>query len=81
MASGNTAAPYGINSEGLKRRGFSAAALAGDQARLQDAVQIRPDAGSSASDSLREQAQDSCAEIGLLADFLQGSTRGHRALT
>jgi len=27
-AAGNTARPYGINSEGLKRRGFSAAAIA-----------------------------------------------------
>ena len=27
MASGNTAVPHGINSEGLRRRGFSAAAI------------------------------------------------------
>jgi UDP-N-acetylglucosamine acyltransferase len=27
MAAGNTASPYGLNAEGLKRRGFSAEAL------------------------------------------------------
>ena len=74
MAAGDTARPYGINSEGLRRRGFSAAALAAikrayktlyksgltlDQARAQLAKQAR-----------------TCAEIGLLADFLQGATRG-----
>jgi UDP-N-acetylglucosamine acyltransferase len=74
MAAGDTAKPYGINTEGLRRRGFSAAALAAikrayktlykssltlDQARAQLAEQAR-----------------SCAEISLLADFLQGATRG-----
>jgi len=74
MAAGNTAKPYGLNTEGLRRRGFSADALAGikrayrtlyksgltlDQARMQ----------------LAEQAK-ACADVGLLCDFLQASTRG-----
>jgi UDP-N-acetylglucosamine acyltransferase len=74
MAAGDTAKPYGINTEGLRRRGFSAAALAAikrayktlyksgltlDQARAQLAEQTK-----------------TCAEVGLLSDFLQGSTRG-----
>jgi len=74
MAAGDTAKTHGINTEGLRRRGYSAAALAAikrayktlyrsgltlDQARAQ----------------LAEQAV-TCAEIGVLVDFLQGSTRG-----
>jgi UDP-N-acetylglucosamine acyltransferase len=74
MAAGNTAKARGINTEGLQRRGYSAAALAAikrafktlyrsgltlDQARAQ----------------LCEQAETS-AEIGLLSEFLQSSTRG-----
>lgn len=74
MAAGDTAKAYGINTEGLRRRGFSPAAMAGikrayktlyksgltlDQARVQ----------------LAEQAK-TCTEVGLLADFLQSSTRG-----
>ena len=74
MAAGDTAKPYGINAEGLRRRGFSAETLAAikrayktlyksgltlDQARAQLAKQAK-----------------ACAEIGLLADFLQASTRG-----
>jgi UDP-N-acetylglucosamine acyltransferase len=74
IAAGNPARARGINTEGLQRRGFSAAALAGikraykslyrsgltlDQARVQ----------------LREQA-GICAETGLLSEFLQTSTRG-----
>ncbi|HUX26336.1 MAG TPA: acyl-ACP--UDP-N-acetylglucosamine O-acyltransferase [Burkholderiales bacterium] len=74
MAAGNTAKTHGINTEGLRRRGYSAAALADikrayktlyksgltlDQARAQLAAQAA-----------------TCAEIGVLVDFLQGSTRG-----
>ena len=42
MAAGNTATPYGINVEGLKRRGFTADAITGLEARLSHAVQVRP---------------------------------------
>ena len=36
--------PHGINSEGLKRRGFSRRRHHGDQARLQDALQVGAEA-------------------------------------
>ena len=74
MAAGVTAKPYGINAEGLRRRGFSAAALAG----IKRAYKTLYKSGltlDQAKAQLAEQAR-TCAEIGLLADFLQDSTRG-----
>lgn len=74
MAAGNTAKPYGINTEGLRRRGFSAAALAA----IKRAYKTLYKSGltlDQARAQLAEQAQ-TCAEVGLLSDFLQGSTRG-----
>ncbi len=74
MAAGDTAKPYGINVEGLRRRGFSTQTLAAikhayktlyksgltlDQAKLQ----------------LAEQATN-CDEIGVLTEFLRNCTRG-----
>ena len=72
--SGNPAKPFGINSEGLSRRGFSAEAIAHikrayktlyrnglsfEDAKVQIAVQISV-----------------CPELKLLSDFLNASTRG-----
>jgi len=74
MAAGNTAKTHGINTEGLKRRGFSAAALAG----IKRAYRTLYRSGltlEQARTRLTEQARD-CAEVGLIADFLQNSTRG-----
>ena len=74
MAAGDTAKPYGINTEGLRRRGYSAAALAA----IKRAYKTLYKSGltlDQAKAQLAEQAR-TCAEIGLLADFLQGSTRG-----
>jgi UDP-N-acetylglucosamine acyltransferase len=74
MAAGDTAKPYGINTEGLRRRGFSAAALAA----IKRAYKTLYKSGltlDQARAQLAEQAK-TCAEIGLLADFLQASTRG-----
>jgi UDP-N-acetylglucosamine acyltransferase len=74
MAAGDTAKPYGINSEGLRRRGFSTATLAA----IKRAYKTLYKSGltlDQAKAQLAEQAQ-SCAEIGLLTDFLQSSTRG-----
>ena len=74
MAAGNTAKPYGINAEGLRRRGFSAEALAA----IKRAYKTLYKSGltlDQAKAQLAEQARIS-VEIGLLADFLQGSTRG-----
>ncbi|MGP1675802.1 MAG: acyl-ACP--UDP-N-acetylglucosamine O-acyltransferase [Burkholderiales bacterium] len=74
MAAGDTAKPYGINTEGLRRRGYSAAALAG----IKRAYKTLYKSGLTlelARAQLAEQAK-TCAEIGLLTDFLQSSTRG-----
>jgi len=74
MAAGDTAKPYGINSEGLRRRGFSAAALA----EIKRAYKTLYKSGltlDQARVQLVEHAR-TCAEIGLLSDFLQRSTRG-----
>ena len=40
MAAGNAAKPFGINAEGLKRRGFGRGPDRRDQARLQDALPL-----------------------------------------
>jgi UDP-N-acetylglucosamine acyltransferase len=74
MAAGDTAKPYGINAEGLRRRGFSAESLAA----IKRAYKTLYKSGltlDQARAQLAEQAR-TCAEISLLADFLQGSTRG-----
>ncbi len=74
MAAGDTAKPYGINTEGLRRRGFSAAALAAIK-RAYKTLYKSSLTLDQAKAQLAEQAR-SCAEISLLADFLQGATRG-----
>jgi UDP-N-acetylglucosamine acyltransferase len=74
MAAGNPAKARAINTEGLQRRGFSAAALAG----IKRAYKTLYRAGltlDQATAQLREQAK-TCAETGLLSEFLQNSTRG-----
>jgi UDP-N-acetylglucosamine acyltransferase len=74
MAAGDTAKPYGINVEGLRRRGFSAEALAA----IKRAYKTLYKSGltlDQARAQLAEQAR-SCAEIGLLTEFLQDCTRG-----
>jgi UDP-N-acetylglucosamine acyltransferase len=73
-ASGNTAQPYGINAEGLKRRGFSAPTIA----LIKRAYKTLYKAGLSLEDAKREigaQVGD-CQELRLLLDFLDNSTRG-----
>ena len=74
MAAGDTAKPYGINAEGLRRRGFSADALAA----IKRAYKTLYKSGltlDQAKAQLAEQAR-TCAEIGLLTEFLQDCTRG-----
>jgi UDP-N-acetylglucosamine acyltransferase len=73
-AAGNTAKPHGINSEGLKRRGFSAQAIA----EVKRAYKTLYRSGltlEEANQALAEQAQ-TCHEIQALVDFLAHSTRG-----
>lgn len=71
---GNTAKPYGINSEGLKRRGFSSSALAA----LKRAYKTLYKSGltlEQAKQSLVEQLAE-CPEIQPILDFLETSNRG-----
>jgi len=74
MAAGDTAKPYGINVEGLRRRGFSAEAMAA----IKRAYKTLYKTGltlDQAKAQLAERAK-TCAEIGVLTEFLQGCTRG-----
>jgi UDP-N-acetylglucosamine acyltransferase len=74
MAAGDTAKPYGINTEGLRRRGFSAEAMAA----IKRAYKTLYKSGltlDQAKAQLAERAK-TCAEIGVLTEFLQGCTRG-----
>ena len=74
MAAGDTAKPYGINVEGLRRRGFSADAMAA----IKRAYKTLYKSGltlDQARAKLAEQAK-TCVEIGVLNEFLQGCTRG-----
>jgi UDP-N-acetylglucosamine acyltransferase len=74
MASGNPAKPYGINSEGLKRRGYDTAAIAG----LKRAYKTLYRSGltlDQARGELEGQVGE-CPEIRAMLDFLAGSTRG-----
>lgn len=73
MASGNSAQPHGINSEGLLRRGFSAGAIAA----IRQAYKTLYKSGltlDQAKGALREQAA-ACRELDVLVDFLDTSTR------
>jgi UDP-N-acetylglucosamine acyltransferase len=73
-ASGNTAQPYGINSEGLKRRGFSS----DDIMRIKRAYKTLYKAGLGVEDARREISAmvAECPSLKLLVDFLGASTRG-----
>ncbi len=78
MASGNTAAAYGINSEGLRRRGFDALRINA----IRRAYKTLYKSGltmQQARDALRASiAQDEAAraDVAMLVDFLDGVTRG-----
>jgi UDP-N-acetylglucosamine acyltransferase len=72
-AMGNTAQPHGINAEGLKRRGFSAAAIA----EIRRAYKTLYRSGltlEQAKKALEEKAA-AFPEISLMADFLATSKR------
>ncbi len=74
MVGGNPLAPYGINAEGLKRRGFSAESIAA----LKQAYKTLYKSGLSFADakqSLHAAAAHS-PEVAVLAAFLETSTRG-----
>ncbi|MFZ5524506.1 MAG: acyl-ACP--UDP-N-acetylglucosamine O-acyltransferase [Pseudomonadota bacterium] len=74
LASGNPCAPHGINSEGLKRRGFSSATIMA----IKRAYKTLYKSGLSlddAIDSIRLQLGEH-SELQPLADFLAASERG-----
>ena len=74
VASGNSARPFGINAEGLKRRGFSAATIT----CLKRAYKTLYKSSLTLEQARRELARQvkECPEVQLLLDFLAGSTRG-----
>jgi UDP-N-acetylglucosamine acyltransferase len=74
MASGNSAHPYGINAEGLKRRGFAPATITS----LKRAYKTLYKSGLTLDLAKQELARQvaECPEIQPLLDFLSGSTRG-----
>ena len=74
MASGNPAKPYGINAEGLKRRGFSADTIAAIK-RAYRAIYRTGDTVEHAREVLAQQVA-MCPEIQLLIDFLAVPGRG-----
>jgi UDP-N-acetylglucosamine acyltransferase len=74
MASGNPARPYGINSEGLKRRGFAADTIR----RLKSAYKTLYRSGHTLEQARRELARQArqCPEIQVTLDFLAAASRG-----
>jgi UDP-N-acetylglucosamine acyltransferase len=74
VVSGNGARPYGINSEGLKRRGFSTATIA----RLKRAYKVLYKSGLTLAEAAQElkRHRAECPEVGLLLEFLNASQRG-----
>jgi UDP-N-acetylglucosamine acyltransferase len=73
-AAGNMAKPYGINSEGLRRRGFSGDAIAG----LKRAYRTLYRSGLGLEDARRELAGQvaACPPVRELLEFLERSKRG-----
>lgn len=72
--SGNAAAPHGINVEGLKRRGFSADAIAALR-RAYKTLYKQGLTKVAAVEQLREQST-TVPEVGALVEFLERSSRG-----
>ena len=74
MAAGNMAQPFGINKEGLKRRGFSPETIAG----LKRAYKTLYRKGLGLEESLKElEAQAAaCPEVGPILEFIARSKRG-----
>ena len=73
-AAGNTAKPYGINSEGLRRRGFSADSIAA----LKRAYRTLYRSGLALDDAKRELEVQAaaCAEVRPILEFLERAGRG-----
>ena len=74
MVAGHMAEPHGLNTEGLKRRGFSAETLL----ELRRAYKTLYRSGLTLEQAIAqlEVAAQGCAEVGQLVTFLKGVTRG-----
>ncbi len=72
MVSGNSAKPYGLNSEGLRRRGFSPEALSG----LKKAYKTVYRQGLSLENAIQTLEAQDLLEVKQLAEFLRASNRG-----
>ncbi len=74
MASGNTAKPYGLNAEGLKRRGFDKALIT----EIKRAYKVVFRQGHSIEEAVELLAEKSAEheEIQLFSDFIGASSRG-----
>ncbi len=74
MISGHMAKPHGLNSEGLKRHGFSNEALS----QLRKAYKIIYRSGNTLEQAIAElePLSQNCSEITQLLDFIKGVTRG-----
>jgi UDP-N-acetylglucosamine acyltransferase len=78
ICNGNPAAAHGLNSEGLKRRGFVPEAIA-TLRRAYKAIYKEGLTAAAASEQLLRIAEDSPAaasDLRLLAEFVRSSTRG-----
>jgi UDP-N-acetylglucosamine acyltransferase len=73
-AAGNMAQPYGINSEGLKRRGFSPEAIAGLKRAYR--TLYRSGLGLEEARAQLEAQAASCAQVRDIVEFLDRSKRG-----
>ncbi len=73
IANGNPATPHGINSEGLKRRGFSKAAIQG----LRKAYKLlyKSQLKLKEAETALIELQQECPEVGPMVEFLQKSER------
>jgi UDP-N-acetylglucosamine acyltransferase len=74
MASGNTAKPYGLNSEGLKRRGFSKETISDIKKSYKKLYRQNKTVTESIEDINESIAASD--EIKLFTDFIQSSNRG-----
>lgn len=74
MASGSAAKPFGLNSEGLKRRGFSSEIIS----EIKRAYKVVYRQGNSVDEAIAALAKlsEQYPEIKLFSDFIQASSRG-----
>ena len=70
----NSASPYGLNSEGLRRRGFAAETIR-DLRRAYKVIYKQGHTTEQALEQLRPRAAD-CAHTARLVEFIESSSRG-----